>query len=409
MRFYTLILIAVTSTICFRTCDSFIGEPGVSRPTVAKSKTVVLEPIPAVLKEASGRSVTVTKSKISKRDEFKYAQFVNADFGWAASTESLYKTSNAGKTWERANLNLASSSQIASFFFLDDTHGWLVIRDQTHSERYGFGNSSRILVSSDGGRSWSEQSVFSNEVKISSIRFVNLNEGLAIGSKVVREKQPYDEMFALRTSDGGKQWNDISERVSLTFKNEYGIANDIGRSIHWPSLTQISLLTKFGRIISSTDGGNSWNNLVQFEDKRPNGSLSSTGYYKILLDTRGRMLVIGGASGEEGYWGDTIVSDDLGSWISQELIGLPIRDAIVLSDNELLACGWEIKNQQEQSPSNVPAVGIILESVDRGKSWSPVYRSEENEDFIYLTKNQDNSFYVVSNKGNFLRLTLGNK
>lgn len=409
MRSYTLILITLTLTMCFKSCESFKGEPDASRPSPVKNKTVVLEPILAPLKEASQRSVAVMKSKISEQDEFKYAQFVNADFGWAASTESLYKTSDGGKTWNRTSLNLALSSHIASFFFLDETRGWLVVRDQVHSERYGFGNSSQILASNDGGKSWSEQAAFPNEVKITSIRFVNMTEGLAIGSKVVREKQPYDEIFALRTSDGGKRWNDISESVSLAFKNEYGIANDIGRSIHWPSLTQVFLLTKFGKIISSTDAGKSWNNLVQFEDQRPNGSLSSTGYYKILFDTRERMLVIAGASGEEGYWGDMIVNDGLGSWTSLELIRLPIRDAIVLSDNELLACGWEIKAQEEQMHSTVPAVGIILESVDRGRSWSPVYRSEENEDFIYLTRIKDNNFYALSNTGSFLRLTLGNK
>jgi hypothetical protein len=104
-----------------------------------------------------------------------------------------------------------------------------------------------------------------------------------------------------------------------------------------------------------------------------------------------------------------IVNDGRGLWTSYELIRISFRDAIFLSDNELVVCGRETKTQQERMQSPLPAVGIILYSLDRGKSWAPIYRSKENETFISLTRVKGNSFYALSDTGTFLRLTLGNE
>lgn len=382
------------------------------RPSNPKSEKlpVVLRPVNAVIHEKGGLVVNAVESRIKPKQgapfEFRKAQFVSTNVGWAMTDKSLFKTSNGGQTWERLALNVPDDSHVYSFFFIDESYGWLAILKQIYTERYGLGNSSRIMVTEDGGSSWREQASFPDEVIIKDIRFLNATEGLAIGARVIDQPidkgPPYDEIFVLSTSDGGKVWSDTSESVKAAMKNDYGIANDIGHYIHWSSTSSTLLLTKYGTVVGTNDRGRTWKKIVEFQDERPNGFVSSTGYYKLVLDTEQRIRVIAGGMGDEGYWGDLVVNGDRDSWTSYELERTPILDAVFLSDNEVVACGLEVRTVDDKRTARLPAVGIILHSLDSGKTWSPIYRSNADETFISLTKVGDGQFYVVSDIGNFV-------
>jgi hypothetical protein len=146
--------------------------------------------------------------------------------------------------------------------------------------------------------------------------------------------------------------------------------------------------------------------LESAEDKRPDETLSSIGYHKVPLDTRGRFRVVAGAEGDEGFWGDLISTDESDKWMSRELLRVPMRDAIFLSDTEIIACDRELYPQDEKTGTSRPPEGIILHSLDGGKSWTPLYRSKLNETFIYITKAEDRQFYAISNAGTSLRFNL---
>jgi hypothetical protein len=204
----------------------------------------------------------------------------------------------------------------------------------------------------------------------------------------------------MSTSDGERTWTNISERVKST------VHSDVVQDINWRTPSQILFLTVSGNIISSSDRGETWTQVVQFKDERPNGSVSSTGYYRLAFDTRGRVRVIAGAKGDEGYWGDLITTHESGTWDSHELIRTPMRDAVFVSDTEVVACGRQLYPYDENTGTIQPSVGIILHSTDSGKSWSAIYRSKSDETFISLTKIDDKQFYAVSDAGTFVRFTL---
>lgn len=247
------------------------------------------------------------ESRISNEYGFHAAQFVDGRNGWVSNEKSMYSTTDGGKTWRHLPLRLALDSRVSSFFFVDNAKGWMTVVNHADAERYALGNSSRILASSDGGRSWTEQANFPDEVDIGCIKFLNRSEGLAVGARVIDGKPAYNELFVVMTNDGGKKWHNISEKVKRAIRNDSGVASDYAHNLEWSFPSRVLLLTRAGRIISSSDQGLTWKCLVQFKDQRPNGSISSTGYFRLLLDPHGSICVTAGSEGEEGYWGPCYV------------------------------------------------------------------------------------------------------
>ena len=406
MRFKNLV-IALTSLICLATCDKLPSNSSMRKSLPLNPDLVMLKPVDAIIRESGEKPISVERSRIDIKQEFTSAQFVSSDLGWVAASRSLYKTSDGGRTWRLIPLELSPHSHILSFFFIDELRGWLTIRTESFVQGSSSPpvNASRMMATNNGGLVWTEQANFHDNVMIDYLRFLNANDGLATGARVIDGNPPYEEIFLAQTRDGGRHWNDISEKVKPAFKNEGGIASGYGCYINWVS-SQILLLSKFGRIVQSTDQGETWERLVQLKDQRPNGLVSSIGYSKVFATKQQRIRVVAGGTGDEGYWGDLIVNDENNSWTSLELSRIPILDAVFLSDDEILACGKEIQAYDEKSKSRGSPVGIILHSIDKGKSWAPIYRSKTNETFIFLTKFGTNEFYSVSDLGTFLRFRL---
>jgi photosystem II stability/assembly factor-like uncharacterized protein len=366
----------------------------------------ILRPVPAVLTEdvhpAAEAIETKIKGNAGEPFEFKRAQFVSENNGWAMSNRALYKTTDGGKTWERLPQEPEHDATFQTFFFVNESRGWLTEVKRVFTERYGLGNSSVIMVTDDGGKTWNLQASFPNEVEISEIRFLNEREGLAVGAQVIDSRPPYYELLLLSTSNGGKEWNNTSEPAKSAIKNEYGIANDSGKHVEWRSSSSVLLLTRYGNVISTTDSGKTWKLVASFKDERPNGSISSTGYHKLALDGE-QIRVVAAGMGDEGYWGDFVVQED-GGWTSYETVRSPILDALFLSGKDVLACGSNLRRVDEKSV--LKNAGVILRSFDNGKSWQTIYRSKSYETFFFLTKVKDNEFYAVSDTGTFLRFSL---
>jgi photosystem II stability/assembly factor-like uncharacterized protein len=373
----------------------------------AEQLITVLRPVPALLHDETHPPVrgieTKIKGKAGEPFEFKHAQFVSENSGWAMTNGSLYRTMDGGKTWALLPQKPEKDASFTSFFFINESRGWLTAVKRVFAERYGLGNSSVIMVTDDGGRSWKQQASFPNEVEITEIRFLDANEGLAVGAQVIDSKPPSNELLVLKTSNGGNEWRNISEPAKAAIMNEYGMANDAGNHVQWTS-SSVLLLTLYGKVIRTEDGGNTWKLLASFKDERPDGFISSTGYYKLALDDD-RIRVIAGGRGDEGYWGDFVVHEH-GTWTSYEIGLTPIFDAVFLSNNEVLACGLNLRRGDEKPNPRLRNAGVILRSLDSGKSWQSIYRSKSQETFFFLAEPKNNEFYAVSDIGTFLRFNL---
>ena len=372
--------------------------------------TVVLKPTASSLVEAADRIAEAAETQIASRKdaahEFQRAQFVNKTKGWASTRHSIYTTTDEGKTWERLPFKTEANSRISSFFFVDESRGWLSVWKLVPSERYGMGNSSTIFVTTDGGKSWKEQANFPDEVEIKQISFRDGNRGLAIGARTIDQPRdvgpPYSEILVLSTDNSGDTWSEISERLKAALQRAKA-GPDSGWDVRWRSPTEIFLLTGSGTLLQSLDSAATWSVVTRLKgEPGPTGLASS--YYKIVFDPAQEMRVIGGVMGTEGFWGDLVVKGDNNSWTSYQLVRVPILDAVFLSANEVLAAGMEIPHVDER-PSR-STVGVILQSLDSGKSWTPIYRSKSEEMFVSLTRIIEKEFYAVSDAGTFLKFSL---
>jgi hypothetical protein len=292
---YCPIIVGIVIVTYFITCSTTEHNHSAQKSD-AEEKLTVLRPVEAGLTEKVDAPVEVLEIKIKQKKgepfEFKRAQFVNDKTGWAMTNKSVYKTSDGGNKWDRLGVIPQEDASFTSFHFIDDYRGWLTELKQIYVERYGLGNSSRILATDDGGTSWRVQVTFPNEVKFRDIKFLNAKEGLAIGAKVVdgpkavEHSTLYDEIFVLKAENGGQDWIDISEGVKTAIKNQYGIANDFAHYIHWITSSSILLLTKYGKVISTSDSCFSWKTIASFQVEPPDNFLKPTGYFKLLLDPR---------------------------------------------------------------------------------------------------------------------------
>jgi photosystem II stability/assembly factor-like uncharacterized protein len=384
-------------------CDPPVTSTSRSGPE--GSALVVLRPIPAVIGERGRVTIDHSASVIDNTIDLTGSLFVNARKGWVFGPTALFVTSDSAKSWTRLRVDLPEDCRLSAAFFNDENRGWLARNLRSSAEPYGLGNSATILATFDGGVSWLEQASFRDGVQINGLKFLNGHQGFALGYRVKDHKPRYNEVFVAKTVDGGKTWTDISEKLRPSLDNGAGFMVGEGRDLLWLSATNILLLiSPEGRIISTSDGGENWNTLTRFQDQRPSGYISSTSYYKLLIDQAYQTRIIAGAMGDEGYWGDLVVQSDRENWSSYELRGIPILDALFLAPDEILACGMEFRRTEDNQPR--PPVGVILYSSDTGKNWTPLYRSPRQDSFVSLSRVGSNQFYALSKNGTVLRFAL---
>lgn len=402
MNLYILLCVLLISSLNSSSCGLQPRKLTTSTGSPQNYSDTVLRHVDTVLNGDAKPPANLSEMKVEGAVELRNVQFIDADNGWAANKDFIYKTSDAGRTWEQLTINLPPNSQITSFFFVNSERGWLASVAVNDAGRYGLGHSSCLMTTDDGGKKWVVRQSLADEINVQRIEFFDENKGFAIGNKVIDSKPAYTEVFAAGTTDGGKTWTNISERVNSVIKNKYGIANDDAADIYQSASSRIFLLTRLGRVVTSFDGGDSWRLDMQIEGER-----SQTSYVKISSVNDGSFKILAKETGDEGYRGNLIVKDGQDSFISYDLTRTSIFDAVFLSDQEIIACGVEIQSAQRgNSIQSAPSpVGIVLHSADGGKTWSILYRSKSSRAFVSMS-NINDRFYVIGSAGTLLKFTL---
>jgi photosystem II stability/assembly factor-like uncharacterized protein len=118
--------------------------------------------------------------------------FLDAQTGWAASTEALWATSNGGQTW--TDVTLPSSDLLIAAITL-----------RTTADGYVLDYAGNLHVTHDGGNTWVSQALELGEDKIDIIshpatRFFDAENG------VIVTRLANKGIVALRTTDGGITW-----------------------------------------------------------------------------------------------------------------------------------------------------------------------------------------------------------
>ncbi len=228
-----------------------------------------------------------------------------------------------GKTWVQAKV--PTRQLLTAVYFVDDRHGWAV------------GHDAQILVSSDGGASWSKQfEDLKREAPLLDVWFKDLSTGIAVGA--------YGAL--LQTTDGGRHWEDIG--VRLDNQDQYhlnGIAHvkDAG----------LFIVGEMGSMFRSADDGQTWEKLE--------GPYQGSLFGAVGTAQPSTLLVY-------GLRGNLFRSRDFGStWEPIALQGergpleYSIANASLLPDRSIVLVGNG---------------GSVIRSTDDGESFTVVSRSD---------------------------------
>lgn len=181
--------------------------------------------------------------------------FLNEDYGWTAGWDSehkavLYRTQNAGKSWDKIATGLDES--IRDVFFVDVKTGWMV------------GQNGGFYRSTDGGLTWSltYRFLFSRapgdpltDYPVRRIVFKNAEVGWAVGGIAGVEVRS-------RTTDGGQTWVQSSIWGGSSLQGMHFLDSMNGWAVGGPGPAGT-------KILGTTDAGQTW--ILQTHDINSNG------------------------------------------------------------------------------------------------------------------------------------------
>jgi len=148
--------------------------------------------------------------------------FWDADHGIAFSDSVdgrfvILTTANGGRSWERVPADrLPAALQGEGAFAASGTNVALLGRDQAWVGT----TASRVLHSSDGGRSWTVANTplaTGQATGIFSIAFRDAQHGVVVGGDYRKESEAVDN--AATTSDGGATWSLVRDRSLSGFRS----------------------------------------------------------------------------------------------------------------------------------------------------------------------------------------------
>lgn len=173
-----------------------------------------------------------------------HIHFTGASTGFVSVDNVLYQTTDGGQTFNSREL-ISDPHYITSIHFINSQTGFVsLVRTQTNGEVYR----DMIFKTVNGGTTW--QNVYSEATPeqtlfvypgISAMQFINTQTGYAVASGL--------PSFLLKTSNGGQSWDTIPTPVINDFKNL--------TDVHFIN-EQLGYLTTGQYILKTVNGGQSW-------------------------------------------------------------------------------------------------------------------------------------------------------
>ena len=247
--------------------------------------------------------------------------------------------------------NFATTENLHGVAFIDNQHIWV-------SGSYG-----TILFSSDGGKTWEKQESGIKELLLGCITFVNRSKGWAagVGGTIVH------------TTDGGKNW------TAQKSGSEYDI-----HDIFFLNTQKGWAVGEYGTVLHTDDGGKQWKQQKEHSDVFYNDVF--------FADSNTGWIV--------GEFGTILHTEDGGAtWQPQECRDLETAEEDLYWDKPLPALygacfldssrGWIVGLD-----------GVIIKTVDGGKTWTRLNSTTDKPLYSILIKGQKG--WIIGNKGAYL-------
>jgi photosystem II stability/assembly factor-like uncharacterized protein len=176
----------------------------------------------AIYMSSDGGATWTQQGEAFSRAHFRSVTALSDSSGWVFGDKSAYVTRDYGKTW--------TGSDTISL------PGFRFGKALSESRLIAAGSQGQLMLSTDGGASWSTQ-VLSAAGQIEDIVFLDDNNGWLAGAHGT----------LARTTDGGSTWEELTAGVNHDFN---GISA-VSPSIAW-------VVGNGGKILHTTDAGQTW-------------------------------------------------------------------------------------------------------------------------------------------------------
>ena len=300
--------------------------------------------------------------------------------GWLGG--NIYKTSDAGKTWENILTTAGSPSGIG--ISQDGNEIYIV------GNAAGYGSTSNaghfIFHSNNSGESWNKISELNGEVDFYSTNFFNDGIGFLFGGYY------NDGGIAYKTTDFGITWRSLPVQANWNFRKCFYISPEIivaiadsvyitknggdswqtihvfENSANFSFISADTIYATYGQVAyKSTDGGSTWDSIRSGDEY----------YYNIHFTDSKRGILIGFNQIE-------ITNNGGDTWKTyQHNLERVFRAVCYAGEDTIFIGGTE---------------GVILKSTDRGTTWQTIYTSIPVE-IISMRFTENRSGYAIGSNG----------
>ena len=229
-----------------------------------------------VLHTSNGGS-TWTEQTTPPNNTYYCIFFTDDQNGWAGGFGGkLIRTTDGGNTWLDGS---AGTNRFRyDLYFLNSSKGWVVGGD--HGSYPSFTPHREIYFTNNGGISWSAQYSQSGETPLSSIYFIDDNNGFAVG----------ESGSIMRTTNGGNNWYEQTTLTVYDLRDVYFINLNTGWIVgHYLGLPHVPAIFK------TTNGGQTWNvqtfgvdeflSSISFADEFNGWAVGGDNFQSIILHT----------------------------------------------------------------------------------------------------------------------------
>lgn len=382
---YTQILLCICACVLSVRCS------GAEQTRAVEIKSEISQD-PAGMENAPFKGWVETR--IDTDEALSIVSFPNSGHGWVGSKRGrLYRTADGGQTWQPLDLQPPGGSYLEDVTFVSDSLGWAALTKYVAGKLED--NTGYVLHTIDGGDTWRIQNS-SSATQVYRVRFINENEGWVVGRRLVMRGVMQDEPFVLHTTDQGAHWNDVSGIPTKLLSDWRREVHDFITDVYTKKPTEASFLTLRGRILNTSDGGESWRQVGTIPKEPPQTNISRLGYTQ-----NDRPWVSGGADSIEGMWGVLAYKGESDQWTKYRS-DVRFEDTIFLKDNQILVCG-SAKPVAPYTPLGKERDGVILYSSNEGRNWVTVYRSSPASNINALALTNGNQIWAVGDGGLILR------
>jgi photosystem II stability/assembly factor-like uncharacterized protein len=339
----------------------------------------------------------VQESTLRGLEDARAVFFTDDAHGWVGGSK-LYKTDDGAQTWKEIKLAVSPNADVQQILFLNRSLGWVLLTKRTRPYVPDSGQYEVwLLHTKDGGQSWSLQ-YHDTQASVTQIAFSDEQNGWLTGLKYHGTKGVTYSHLALRTSNQGERWLDISEglnRIRSDRKDVFGQpVNDGVMGIVPEGTLAADVITARRRVFKTADGGKTWRQTADLGEDP--GQAGITRFEK----NESYLWIAGGFDDDEGIGGSLTTNEPDNAWVSHGLDGTFFADAISLSPREFLACGY-IKDSKKGVELQD---GVIVYSADGGRNWAVVYRNAKVKKISVLARVGSELVWAVGEHGLILKL-----